>query len=87
MANARVLSSQAAAILGALSIDAETWRYGYELCKQLGIQSGSLYPILTRLADRHLLETRWESDAPSGRPARHLYRLSPAMRVAAAELA
>jgi DNA-binding PadR family transcriptional regulator len=29
-----------------------------------------------RLADRGLLETAWESDAPAGRPPRHLYRLT-----------
>ncbi len=87
MARSRTLSSQAVAVIGALSIDAQTWRYGYQLCKQLDIPSGSLYPILMRLANRHLLETRWETDFPSGRPPRHLYRLSRALRAAAAELA
>ena len=88
MTPARALSSQAVAVIGALSIDAQTWRYGYQLCKQLDMPSGSLYPILKRLADRHLLETRWETDFPSGRPPRHLYRLSHAVvRAAAAELA
>jgi DNA-binding PadR family transcriptional regulator len=37
-----------------------------------------MYPILIRLADRGLLEARWEPSPPPGRPARHLYRLSPA---------
>jgi PadR family transcriptional regulator, regulatory protein PadR len=29
-----------------------------------------------RLAERGQVETAWETDPPSGRPARHLYRLS-----------
>jgi PadR family transcriptional regulator PadR len=52
------------------------WRYGYELCQQLGIKPGSMYPILMRLADRGLLETTWETGAGPGRPPRHLYRLT-----------
>ena len=43
------------------------------------LKSGSLYPILVRLADRGLLETSWEP-GPGSRPPRHLYRLSPAGR-------
>jgi DNA-binding PadR family transcriptional regulator len=40
-----------------------------------------------RLADRGLLETTWESDAPPGRPPRHLYRLTRAGLASATELA
>jgi len=69
-------SPQAAAILQALAEDPDRWRYGYDLCAQLGIQAGSMYPILIRLADRGLLETSWESDPAPGRPTRHLYRLT-----------
>jgi hypothetical protein len=28
------------------------------------------------LADRGLLETTWDTDVPSGRPPRHMYRLT-----------
>jgi PadR family transcriptional regulator PadR len=63
-----------------------TWGYGYELCQQLGIKAGSMYTILMRLADRGLVETAWETDAPPGRPARHLYRLSRDGQVLAASL-
>ena len=65
------------AVLRALAADPAAWRYGYELGRQVGLKAGSLYPILIRLADRKLLETRWETPPP-GRPARHLYRLTPA---------
>jgi DNA-binding PadR family transcriptional regulator len=63
------------------------WRYGYELCRQLGLKPGSVYPILVRLADRGLLETIWETDAPAGKPPRHLYRLTGSGRTFATELA
>jgi DNA-binding PadR family transcriptional regulator len=69
-------SAQTVAVLQALSDQPTTWRYGYELVSQLGINSGSLYPILMRLTDRGLLEADWETDGRPGRPARHLYRIT-----------
>lgn len=72
----RTLSPQTVAVLLALAADPTTWQYGYVLCRQTGLKAGSLYPILMRLADRGMLETAWEHDAPAGRPPRHLYRLS-----------
>jgi DNA-binding PadR family transcriptional regulator len=63
-------------VLLALADDPTSWRYGYELCQHVGLKAGSMYPILMRLADRGLLETTWETDVPSGRPPRHLYRLT-----------
>src|SRR4051812_11536592 len=69
-------SRQTADVLGALAADPSAWRYGYELGLEVGIGSGSLYPILVRLSDRELLQSRWESDPPAGRPPRHLYRLT-----------
>jgi PadR family transcriptional regulator PadR len=73
----RALSPQTQAVLRALGGQPATWRYGYELGEQVGLKSGSLYPILMRLADRDLLHTNWEPNPPTGRPPRHLYRLSP----------
>jgi PadR family transcriptional regulator PadR len=87
MVSFRRPSEQATAVVLALAEDPATWRYGYELCKQLDLKAGSVYPILMRLADRGLLETAWEPAAPAGRPARHLYRLTGPGRVLAAELA
>ena len=68
------------AVLEALSGDAGGWHYGYDLLGTTGLKSGSLYPILVRLADRGFLEAAWEDGVPQGRPPRHLYRLSPAGR-------
>jgi PadR family transcriptional regulator PadR len=76
MAQARRLSPQTAAVLAALAADPSTWRYGYELGQQVGLKAGTLYPILMRLAERGLLDHRWETDVPAGRPPRHLYRLT-----------
>ena len=69
-------SRQTRNVLEALAADPLAWRYGYELGRDVGLRSGSLYPILVRLSDRELLESRWEVDAPAGRPPRHLYRLT-----------
>ena len=87
MTRVRRPSAQTAAVLQALAADPGRWRYGYDLCIQLGIRAGSMYPILIRLADRGLLETSWETGRVSGRPARHLYRLTAAGRDYAASAA
>jgi len=80
-------SAQTTAVVLTLAQTPSTWRYGYELCQRLGLKAGSVYPILMRLADRGMLETSWETDAPVGRPPRHLYRLTGPGRALAAELA
>jgi DNA-binding PadR family transcriptional regulator len=70
--------------LRALGAAPGRWRYGYDLGAETGLKAGSLYPILARLADRGLLEATWEESPPPGRPARHLYRLTPQGRELAA---
>ena len=52
------------------------WRYGYELSRETGLKSGTLYPILMRLEKHRLLEARWVSTG-EGVPPRHTYRLTP----------
>jgi DNA-binding PadR family transcriptional regulator len=85
MARTRASSPQAIRVLQALAADPARWRYGYDLATEVHLKSGSLYPILIRLADRELLETSWEP-GPPGRPPRHLYRLTPTGREYAAAL-
>ena len=87
MTRVRRPSAQTTAVVLAFSEQPATWRYGYDLCQQLGLKAGSAYPILMRLADRGLLETAWEHEAPAGRPPRHLYRLTGPGRVLAGRLA
>ena len=72
-------SPQVIRVLHALAADPTRWRYGYDLATEVHLKSGSLYPILIRLADREVLETSWEP-GPPGRPPRHLYRLTPTGR-------
>jgi len=52
------------------------WCYGYELSRETGLKSGTLYPILMRLAKFSLLETKWVT-TEDGVPPRHTYRLTP----------
>jgi PadR family transcriptional regulator PadR len=51
------------------------WRYGYDISRNTGLKSGTLYPILMRLAEHSLLLTSWETTA-EGRPPRHMYKLT-----------
>jgi PadR family transcriptional regulator, regulatory protein PadR len=66
-------------------------RYGYDLMRAAKIQSGTLYPMLTRWAEEGLVESEWEHAADTernGRPPRKFYRLTGAgVRVARLELA
>lgn len=51
------------------------WRYGYDLSRETGLKSGTLYPILIRLARYSLLETKWVT-TEEGVPPRHTCRLT-----------
>jgi PadR family transcriptional regulator, regulatory protein PadR len=87
MTRVRRLSAQTTTVVQALAEQPAAWRYGNELGRRVDLQPGSMYPILMWLADRGLLETSWETDAPAGRPPRHLYRLTGTGRALAADLA
>jgi DNA-binding PadR family transcriptional regulator len=76
MRRTRRPTPQTIAVVLALADNPSGWSHGYHLCRQLGLKAGTVYPILMRLAERGQVETAWETDPPSGRPARHLYRLS-----------
>jgi PadR family transcriptional regulator PadR len=52
------------------------WHFGYELSKDTGLASGTLYPLLMRLSDQGLLESRWQEPERPGKPPRHGYRLT-----------
>jgi PadR family transcriptional regulator len=81
-------SAQTLAVLAALAARPSDWRHGYDLARETGLKSGTLYPILVRLADREIVEACWEESEPAGRPRRHLYRLtSDGLAAATAALA
>jgi PadR family transcriptional regulator PadR len=69
-------SPQTLQVFDALLQEPQRWRYGYDLSKETSLASGTLYPILMRLTDQHLLETTWEPSDEPGRPPRHVYRLT-----------
>lgn len=73
---ARRCSPHTCAVLAAFQQQPLQWQYGYDLSQLTGLSSGTLYPILMRLSDRGLLESRWKPSPERGRPPRHLYRLS-----------
>jgi len=70
------LSPQTLVVLEAFLDDPKEWKYGYDISRTTGLKSGTLYPILMRLADRELLEASWEA-AEVGKPPRHMYRFTP----------
>ncbi len=65
-------------LLEALSAHARQWRHGYDLMKETGLLSGTLYPLLMRMTDQGLVEAEWREPEQFGRPARHAYRLTAA---------
>ena len=71
-------SAQTLSVLAALCDQPSQWQHGYALARQTGLKSGTLYPILIRLADRGLVEACWQDEPAPGRPRRHLYRLTAA---------
>ncbi len=71
-------SAQTLSVLAALCDQPSQWQHGYALARQTGLKSGTLYPILIRLADRGLVEACWQDEPRPGRPRRHLYRLTAA---------
>jgi DNA-binding PadR family transcriptional regulator len=60
-----------------------TWRYGYDMMKVADLSSGTLYPLLARLAEDGWLESRWGDAERPGKPARQLYRLTATGRIQA----
>jgi DNA-binding PadR family transcriptional regulator len=63
-------------LLDALSAAPREWRHGYDIMKETGLLSGTLYPLLMRMTDQGLVEAEWREPAQPGRPARHAYRLT-----------
>jgi PadR family transcriptional regulator PadR len=70
-------STQTLRLLAELLESPRTWRHGYELSKATSLKSGTLYPILMRLADQGLLASKWADSERPGVPPRHVYRLTP----------
>ncbi len=69
-------SPQTVSLLSAFLTRAGVWRHGYELSTETGLPSGTIYPVLMRLAERGFLDAKWEPSAVAGRPPRRLFRLT-----------
>ena len=69
-------SPQAAKLFAALAARPDAWRHGYDLIRQTGLASGTLYPLLMRLHEAGYLEARWEEAVTPARAPRHSYRLT-----------
>lgn len=81
-------SPQTLLVLEALLESPAAWHYGYALSRRTGLRSGTLYPLLMRLAEQGWLETRWTEPERPGRPPRHTYRLTTeGARAASAQVA
>ena len=78
-------SSQLLSVLAVLLEEPAEWRYGYNLSRETGLKSGTLYPLLIRLSERQWVESRWQHAEENGKP-RHMYRLTAPGRRAAREL-
>jgi PadR family transcriptional regulator PadR len=76
MARASNISPQTLSVLELLLESPRSWHYGYALSQRTGLKSGTLYPILVRLAEQGWLDTQWSQPEEPGRPPRHTYRLT-----------
>ncbi len=75
------MTRQALMVLEALIEGGTEWRYGYDLSRESGLKSGTLYPMLIRFAERGWLESQWRHE--EGEKPRHMYRLTAHGRRAA----
>lgn len=78
MGRSRRPSKQMRTLLKALCVRPLDWRHGYDLMKETGLLSGTLYPLLMRMTEQGLVEAEWRAPVQPGRPARHAYRLTAA---------
>ena len=86
MPRTRNSSAQTQRLFSVMLRQPQRWQYGYEISKQTGLKSGTLYPILMRLNDQGILESRWVEPERMGKPPRHAYRLTPSGLVFASEI-
>lgn len=78
-------SRQTASLLITLLENQSEWKHGYGISQLTGLKSGTLYPLLMRLEEHGLLESKWQETERPGAPPRHVYRLTQSGRAAARE--
>lgn len=72
------ITTTVAKVLRIFLEDVDERRYGFELMRQAGLASGTLYPILARLENAGWIVGQLESIDPSdaGRPPRRFYTMT-----------
>ncbi len=83
-----MLSEPSARILEFFVLNPRARVHGFDLLRETGISSGTLYPALRHLAEqREVLVSEWETANPTpGLPPRRFYRLNGVRAKAAREL-
>jgi PadR family transcriptional regulator, regulatory protein PadR len=74
------MTLQTQLVLRALLEEPTRERYGLELCEVVGLPSGTVYPILSRLKQAGWVDSAWEDAArhvAERRPRRRYYKLTP----------
>ena len=66
------------AVLMAAGPDDRIW--GFRLCEEADLGSGTVYPLLERLERGGLVRSFWEDPPPTDRPRRRYYELTGAGR-------
>lgn len=87
MARKQNNSQQTRLVLAAFAAQPAAWRHGLSLSRETGLSSGTLYPLLRRLATQGYLQAEWRPPELPGRPPRHAYRLTAAGKALADERA
>ncbi len=59
-----------------LLVEHEDGLHGYDITRHAGVPAGTLYPMLARLEAQGLLTAQWSPAVETGRPPRHVYRLT-----------
>lgn len=83
------MTLQTLEVLSVLLAEPSPAHYGLEVSRAVGLPSGTIYPILSRLETAGWVVSDWEDLNPmdAGRPRRRLYRLtSEGSELASAEL-
>lgn len=68
-------------VLDVLISNADDPLWGYRICEEAGLGSGTVYPILDRLERTGWIEGAWETGQPVGRPRRRFYTVTATGRV------
>jgi DNA-binding PadR family transcriptional regulator len=79
------MSAAKAKVLEFFLRDPDEPRYGYEVMRETGVKSGSMYPIFEQLERLGWLTSSWEpiDEQQEGRPPRRWYRLTADGKTAA----